>query len=630
MGIGNFNKDYFMVANPNIFENEELRDPQIEGYAKVYDHFIVKNKKTHAIVVLPTGVGKTGLMGILPYHICKGRVLIVTPQLTIKDTVIDSLDPDNPESFWNKRKVFSRIEEAPTLVEYDKETPQDVLDVANIIVLNIHKLQSRLEKSPLNFLGKDYFDMIIIDEAHHSTANTWVETVEHFDKAKIIKLTGTPIRSDGVELAGELVYRYKLSQAMAKGYVKSLRNVEYIPEELYLTVDDNFEERYTVTEILEKGIREEDWIRRSVAFSKECSTRVVETSLQKLEEKKEDGNKVPHKIIAVACSISHAEQIKGIYQDKGYRAEVIHSKQGYAEQCQIKKDIDNHRIDVIINVAMLGEGYDHPYLSIAAIFRPFKSLLPYEQFIGRILRVIPESEVSKPEDNIADIISHKDIELAALWERYKVEIQESEVIRNLQEQNVLINDEAGDGGAGDANNIIPIGTVIESGNGTISEDAYLDTELLRRHKEEERKKKADIDKLKKLLDIDYEQALSIYNQTKTTDALKRPDLYFASRKRNLDTEIKEIIIPELVTEYHIDQDNNNLKECRLFRGKYSWIANRNTNNGGMLAMYLNSYLKTEIGKPRGNWSTSDYDNAFNKLDVVREYIEKILIDYMQD
>lgn len=56
----------------------------------------------------------------------------------------------------------------------------------------------------------------------------YFETVNHFKNAKVIKLTGTPIRTDGVELAGELVYKYRLSQAMAKGYVKSLRNFEYI------------------------------------------------------------------------------------------------------------------------------------------------------------------------------------------------------------------------------------------------------------------------------------------------------------------------------------------------------------------------------------------------------------------
>ena len=109
MGVLYYNEHYFEMANPNIYENEELREPQIQGYFKIYEHFVVKNKQTHAIVVLPTGVGKTGLMGILPFHICRGRALIITPQLTIKDTVVDSLDPENPESFWFKRKIFSSL-----------------------------------------------------------------------------------------------------------------------------------------------------------------------------------------------------------------------------------------------------------------------------------------------------------------------------------------------------------------------------------------------------------------------------------------------------------------------------------------------------------------------------------------
>ena len=163
-----YNEEYFQTANPNIDGNDNLREPQVFGYYRVYEHFSVKNKKTHAIVVLPTGVGKTGLMGLLPFHICKGRALIITPQLTIKDTVIGSLDPENPESFWYKRKVFNKVNDTPVLVEYTKGIKREILDSANIVILNIHKLQGRLANSPLNFLPNDYFDMIIIDEAHHS------------------------------------------------------------------------------------------------------------------------------------------------------------------------------------------------------------------------------------------------------------------------------------------------------------------------------------------------------------------------------------------------------------------------------------------------------------------------------
>lgn len=570
-----YNEHYFEVACPYISDNSALREPQVQAYYKVYDHFVVRNKQhTHAIVVLPTGVGKTGLMGLLPFHICKGRALIITPQLTIKDAVVDSLDPDNPESFWYKRKIFKRVDETPTLVEYASNIKREVLDAANIVVLNIHKLQMRLTSSPLNFLPQNYFDMIIIDEAHHSTAVTWVETTNHFKNAKVVKLTGTPIRTDREELAGELVYKYKLSQAMAKGYVKSLRNLEYVPEKLFLTIDKDETKLYTVEELLEQGLRDEDWIRRSVAFSRECSESVVKESIKLLNRKKEN-SKVPHKIIAVACSIDHAEQIKQLYIENGYQAEVIHSKQSPDKQAEVKLDIENHRLDVIINVAMLGEGYDHPYLSVAAIFRPFRNELPYEQFIGRVLRTIPEDEVEKAEDNIADIVSHHNLELARLWEKYKIEIQESEVIKHLRSDYSL--DEidykldSEDKDSRGKINIVSLGSAREQGIGTLIMDNYLNTELIKKQQEEEKKQKESISKLQELLHIDYEQALAIYNQTRTKDtaAFKRPDLYFAAKRKNLDDQIREVLIPQLITRYNIDQFGNNLSGCRLFTGKYT-------------------------------------------------------------
>lgn len=628
-------KNYFMISNPKIYDNLELREPQIISYSKIYDHFIVKNKKTHAILVLPTGVGKTGLMGLLPYHICKGKVLIITPQLTIRDTVVDSLNPDSPESFWLKRKIFSKVDELPVLVEYDATLNREILDAANIIVLNIHKLQSRLQSSPLNYLPNDYFDMIIIDEAHHSTANTWVETTEHFDTAKVIKLTGTPIRTDGVNLVGELVYKYKLSQAMAKGYVKSLRNREYIPEKLLLTIENDETKKYTVDELLDLGIRDEDWIRRSVAFSRECSMHVVEASVKLLEEKKK-GTSVPHKIIAVACSIAHAEQIKNMYIEKGYKAEVIHSNKSREEQERIKNDVENNRLDVIINVAMLGEGYDHVYLSVAAIFRPFRSELPYEQFIGRVLRSIPKAEIQKPDDNIADIVSHRNLQLQNLWEKYKKEIQESEVIKHLQDipdiddGNVEFPGE--NTGESKGSKIITIGHASEDGQGKMSEDIYLDTELIKLQREESKKQAKEIKALQDILKVDYESALSIYNQTRTKDtaAIKRPDQYFKSRKRDINVEIREVIVPDLITKFNINQSAKDLERCRLFLPRqYSWIKKTVKDNGGLLATYLNTYLKNEIGKSRDLWTTSDYDNAFDKLQVVKEYVEKVLMDYMQ-
>lgn len=624
----NYNPNYFILANPSIGKNAQLREPQIAAYYHVYEHFIKRGKKSHALIVLPTGVGKTGLMALLPYNICKGRVLIITPQITIKNTVVDSLDPGQPDNFWLKRKVFKKISELPSLVEYEGSTTnKEVLKSANIVVLNIHKLQSRLDSSPLNFLPTDFFDMIIIDEAHHSTANTWVETVQYFSNAKVIKMTGTPFRTDKKEIAGELVYKYKLSQAMANDYVKSLRNNQYIPDELYLTMDDDDTKKYTVKELIDSGIKDEDYISRSVAYSYECSEKVVNESIKLLKEKLLN-SKVTHKIIAVACSIKHAEQISEIYRKKGYETAIIHSKMEKSNIEKAKSDIKNNRVNVVINVAMLGEGYDHCYLSIAAIFRPFRNELPYAQFIGRILRRIPDEEAKKPSDNIGEIVSHYHLGLDELWKKYKIEIQESEIIKRLKDADTL-NDEK-NGSINDAKVIeVDFGKAQEAGIGTLDSEDYLDTELLRRNKEEEKIKEEKIKKLQELLKLNREEAVRILNAAESEESsIKRPDKYFSQKKKDIDDSIKEDIVPKLIVDYNIDQKGNTLKECRLFRGKYNWISKNIKDNGGMLAVYFEQYLKNEIGSSRNGWKLSDYDIAFSKLDEAVEYVKKVLEEYM--
>lgn len=116
----------------------------------------------------------------------------------------------------------------------------------------------------------------------------------------------------------------------------------------------------------------------------------------------------------------------------------------YRKNIRLKKSmitIENHNVKVVINVAMLGEGYDHPYLSIAAIFRPFRNELPYIQFIGRVLRIINEGLA---KDNIAPIVSHENLDLDELWQKYKIEIQESEIIKRLRNYDEILDEDFDD------------------------------------------------------------------------------------------------------------------------------------------------------------------------------------------
>lgn len=628
MGNINFNPFYFFTVHPNILGNKHLREPQKIAYRYAYEHFILNRKTTDAIIILPTGVGKTGLMGLLPYHISKGRVLIITPQLVIKDSVVGSLDPEYPGNFWLSQEVFSEFSQLPCLIEYDgNKTSDELLKISNVVVINIQKLQSRLMSSLINRVAPNFFDMIIIDEAHHSTATTWLETLQYFSKAKVVKLTGTPYRTDGEKIVGEIVYEYKLSAAMAHEYVKSLENITYIPEQLYLTLDEKEDKLYTVEEIKELGLKDQDWISRSVAYSPACSEKVVIESIKLLKQKLAKDNPVPHKIIAVACSITHAEQIKCLYEKYGYSCAIIHSELDPESKKQALLDIENHRVKVVINVAMLGEGYDHEYLSIAAIFRPFRSLLPYEQFIGRVLRAIPKDIALRANDNVAQVICHKELNLDDLWQYYKKEIQESETIKYLNSLNLEEHTETITQGVHSIDK--SIGKATESGTGLLTADVYLDTELLERRKKEEAEDLKKVKALQELLNISAEEAHGYLLQSKAKSLIKRPDLYIEKMRTGVDNRIKEVIVPSLLNRFDLDKSSNDLATCKIFRGKNSWILSKTNNNAGLLAIFINTKLADMIGVKRQYWVLSDWEIADAKLDQIEEYLTKVLEDFLE-
>jgi len=613
---------YFINAPANIIGNSSLREPQEAAYRAIYNHFIIENNSEHALVTLPTGTGKTGLMAISPYNISNGRVLIITPQTIIRDSVLGSLDSMHPKNFWMFSKVFDKVQHLPTLIEYQKTLPDDVLNQADIVVLNIHKLQERLDSSLINRVEPDFFDMIIIDEAHHSEATTWKRALEYFEDCKVLKVTGTPFRSDGKEIEGKEIYNYSLARAMANGYVKSLEKIDYIPDQMLFTIDNNEGTTYTLEELREQNIREENWIQRSVALSKESNEKIVDVSIKYLKEKKELTDN-PHKIIAVACSIDHAESIKNIYKEKGYESSIVHSGLEKSVQENELEKINNNEVDVVINVAMLGEGYDHKFLSIAAIFRPFKTLLPYAQFVGRTLRAIElEDGTFTEEDNTAVLVHHKELGLEPLWEYYKNEKIKRDTIKKIKEDRELNTGEY-------TPRDISKGVAYESEDYTIERDTFVETEIIKQRKEKLEKENIKIQELQQLLGIDEEQAKDFIRQSQKsseTERLLRPDKYYFKTRKDLDNLIREVMIPEILLDYGFEKEGIELLgDIKILPNRnYGWIYNKSKDNGGLLGMYFNTYLRNELKAARDKWSLEQYEEASKLVYALDKYIREVL------
>lgn len=98
-------ESFFLSLDFRIEDNGALREPQREAYLRTYDFFAAGKNK--AILQIPVGCGKTGLAAILPLGIAEGRVLVIAPNLTIKDGLYEAMDITNRQKcFWRKAGVL--------------------------------------------------------------------------------------------------------------------------------------------------------------------------------------------------------------------------------------------------------------------------------------------------------------------------------------------------------------------------------------------------------------------------------------------------------------------------------------------------------------------------------------------
>ena len=307
------------------------------------------------------------------------------------------------------------------------------------MVTNIQQLASSADRWLPQF-PPNFFDMILVDEGHHAAAASWQKVFRRFPNAKVVSLTATPFRADERPLEGEVIYEYPFARAMMNGFIKQIQSRSIAPDGALLHLPDDDAAGTPWRRCSQ--LREEQWFRRGVALSPECNRHIVEASIQRCNALRAETG-IPHQIIAAACSVDHARQIRALYEQCGYRAAEIHSDMDEDERTRSWTACAEGQLDCIIQVQMLGEGFDHPRLSVAAIFRPFRSLAPYIQFIGRVMRVIIQDAPDHP-DNRGYVTRHVGLNNEERWEEFRELDLEDQAL--LQE---WLRGQGGNGGDGE-------------------------------------------------------------------------------------------------------------------------------------------------------------------------------------
>lgn len=402
---------FFADADAKVIGNLQLREPQREAFEAASKHFEVHHEP--AIIQLPVGCGKTGVAAILPFGLSGGRVLVVAPNTTIRQGLYAELNISNAACFWKRTGILSDFSTGPfaALVDGPKANMDDCVN-SHIVVANIQQLASRADRW-LSQFPPNFFDLVIIDEGHHVAAESWQKVVRAFPDAKFVSLTATPFRGDNQELLGELVYQYPFTRAMINGYIKHITSASAQPVEITFTAKG--ESRiYSLEQIMK--LKEEAWFRRGVALSDECNRHIAEKAYEKLQDLRSSG--FPHQIIASAMSIDHANQVRVIFEEMGLQTATIHYDMVEAARALVLAKLRSGQLDCIVQVSMLGEGFDHPPLSVAAIFRPYRSLSPYIQFIGRVMRILEPNDPNHP-NNQGFVVSHVGLNNEEQWEDFR-------------------------------------------------------------------------------------------------------------------------------------------------------------------------------------------------------------------
>ena len=309
------------------------------------------------LAVLPTGAGKTVCFSHIAQSAARkgNRVLIAVHRQELLDQASRSLPMAHGLIAANRSMDLSHA----------------------VQVASVQTLARRLHKLP-----RDFFQLVVIDEAHHSNAGTWAKVLEHFQQAHLLGVTATPIRLDGRGLGEHY-------QVMVEG-----------PSAQWLT-DNGYLANARV--LAPPGFDSTGIRKRMGDFdTKEAEQRVGTIMGDCLSHYRKhlDGQTA----IAFCCSVAHAEAVARLFMGAGISAASIDGTMDATTRRQLLQDLGTGRIRILTSCALIGEGVDVPSVGGCILLRPTQSVSLHLQMIGRCLRPSPGKAAAVVLDHVGNTL----------------------------------------------------------------------------------------------------------------------------------------------------------------------------------------------------------------------------------
>lgn len=237
-------------------------------------------------------------------------------------------------------------------------------------------------------LPSDYYDYIVIDEAHHLVANSYRKIMEHFTPKILVGLTATPERMDGQSLLPDFCNRIsaeiRLPQALEEGLLTPFQ---------YLCISDN-------TDLTDDDFMSGNKYISSKIISRLCTKERVTLIVQKLKYYLADENKC--KALCFCANTEHARFMSAELNKAGFKSAFL-TVDNSEERTDINKKFTNGEINYLCVVDMYNEGVDIPEVDTVLFLRPIESITIFLQQLGRGLRLAPGKQILTVLDFVAQL-----------------------------------------------------------------------------------------------------------------------------------------------------------------------------------------------------------------------------------
>lgn len=404
------------------------------------------DQKHIALVSMPTGSGKTGVIACLPYYLGNIKspesgeprylfdkpILVIAPNVAILSQLKQELtvaDDSKPPFLTRTGIVLPKYQKKVLPYSLIIETTSEVgnkqrLKAREIVIANAQKfLAGKWEQN----LPDDLFRLVIVDEAHHHPAPTWRRIVEKFRSpdCPVFFFTATPYRTDGKRVLPPdvscIAHHLPLNKAVNEGIIRqthfeALRELH--PDETFLRDPETLAEEVRAN------------MRRMIPIL----DRVKELLDQKRDFTRSVIPEVPHMAIAITKDVDYANKLLKLWEVfyPQEPAESYYSQKSSNEKAEIMRKLKNNELSLVIVVAMLLEGFDHPPISIAAITCKIQSLVRFVQFVGRAQRVYRRDGYTEDRDLRANIVTHEHYDQQTNYDDFIAE----KLIPTTDEENV--------------------------------------------------------------------------------------------------------------------------------------------------------------------------------------------------